>query len=203
VPGPFQTGTDVRAVPEINSPDEIDALWAELTAPPPSIAREKAKRKAKSRANRAKRAARRHTKKQPLRRRKWRKAGPISHARLLELLEYHPAEGRFVFRADRTGGCKAGETAGCPGGRVNLLGRVYPFAKLVHFYQTGRWPGRPRPPTGGRGVYRRTGGPHAKPFAARIRVDGVVRALGTHATEADALATVAAGRATLLGDAKP
>jgi hypothetical protein len=108
--------------------------------------------------------------------------------------------------AYRVGGGKAGETAGCPGGRVNLLGRVYPFARLARFYAAGIWPPRhgPKPPVRCRGVYKRSDGPHAKPGAARIRIDAVVRALGTYASEGEALAAVAATRGTLLGvDGKP
>ena len=78
-----------------------------------------------------------------------------------------------------------------------MRGKAYPLARLVHFYRTGEWPGRHRPPTGGRGVYKRSG-EHAKPWAARIRVDGVVRALGTFETEAAALEAVAKARAELL-----
>ena len=127
---------------------------------------------------------------------------------MLALLEYREAEGRFVWRVDRRGRGKAGEPAGYKStgkgggrvGRVSLLGKVYPFARLVHFYQTGEWPSRPRPPSGGgRGVYLRRERNAAKPWAARMRIDGVVRALGIYATEAEALAAVAAARGTLLG----
>jgi hypothetical protein len=188
----------------VETADDVDRLWAELTAPPPYLAREKAKRS----ANRATRRNRRRTKSFPKRRARWQKAAPITHAELLALLEYRPDEGRFVWRVDRRGRGKAGETAGSisTGGRggghrewrISVRGKVYPFARLVHFYQTGTWPGRHHPPSGGgTGVYRRSG-EHAKPFAARLRVDGIVRALGTYATEEAALAAVAAARKALL-----
>jgi hypothetical protein len=155
-----------------------------------------------------KRRNRRRTKTLPKRRRQWRKAAPITHARLLELLEYRADEGRFVWRVDRRGRGKAGDTAGyeTPGKgghvwRISLNGKVYPLRRLAHFYQTGEWPSRQRPPAHGRGVYRRSKPGLARPFAARIRVDGVVRALGTFETEPAALEAVAEARTALLGEA--
>jgi hypothetical protein len=198
----------MRTIPLIETADDVAGAWVELMAPPPHEAREKAKRRARRSANRAKRREHRHAKGQPQRRARWRKAAPITHAELLALLEYREAEARFVWGVDRRGRGKAGETAGFKtvgkGGRVgwavSVRGKVYTMRALVHFYRHGTWPPKYRPPsTGGRGVYRSK--LHAaRPWAARLYVDGVAHSLGLHETEALALAAVAAARVSLLGD---
>jgi hypothetical protein len=68
----------------------------------------------------------------------------LTHARLLEVMEYTPETGVFhwlVSPGPRTGvGAKAGHKG--PGGRpvVEIDGKLYYLARLAWFYVNGRWP---------------------------------------------------------------
>lgn len=68
----------------------------------------------------------------------------LSHARVLELLEYRPDEGVFRWRVNRRPRVKAGDVAGCDNGNgyvVITIDRHRCYAhRLAWFYVHGEWP---------------------------------------------------------------
>lgn len=71
-------------------------------------------------------------------------AAILTLARLLELLEYFPDTGLFVWRVNRARLAKAGTVAGGLDSygyiRIRIHGRKYRAHRLAWFYMTGKWP---------------------------------------------------------------
>jgi hypothetical protein len=68
----------------------------------------------------------------------------ITHARLLEVLEYNPATGVFVWKKALSRRVKPGDIAGCAAHRgyrlVKVDGVLYLEHRLAWFYMHGEWP---------------------------------------------------------------
>lgn len=69
----------------------------------------------------------------------------VTHARVLELLNYDSDTGRFTWRVDRRGGKRAGDRAGSIDRQTGYLQiridkRLYYGHRLAWFYVTGNWP---------------------------------------------------------------
>lgn len=72
------------------------------------------------------------------------KMSTLTTERLRELLDYCPETGLFRWKADRRGGCKAGDVAGIKHAKgyrfIKIDQNRYSAHRLAWFYVTGRWP---------------------------------------------------------------
>lgn len=69
---------------------------------------------------------------------------PELHHLIIELLEYDPRTGVFLWKKTRGGSAKAGTVAGANSGcgyrTVRVLRKIYKEHRLVWFYVHGQWP---------------------------------------------------------------
>lgn len=68
----------------------------------------------------------------------------ITQERLKELIAYDPEDGSFRWRVNRSGGVRAGDTAGSTNKRglryIDVEGRKYAAHRLAWLFMTGSWP---------------------------------------------------------------
>ena len=152
---------------------------------------------------------------------------PLTQERLLEVLEYYPNTGQFVWINCPRGSIVNGTVAGSisTGGYVSIVidGTHYPAHRLAWLYVTGNWPedlvdhidGNPsnnewrnlRPATKSqngsnffrerKGIRKRAG---RNKWEARIRLDGIEVYLGSFETEREAREAFALASAIHRGD---
>lgn len=69
---------------------------------------------------------------------------PENHFRLLELLDYSPETGLFIWRKTRGGSAHKGTIAGAIDGNgyinIRVLRKTYKAHRLAWFYMHGQWP---------------------------------------------------------------
>lgn len=70
----------------------------------------------------------------------------VTHKRVRELLSYDRETGLLTWRVGRRGIARAGDEAGTPGSRGNIVigidNSIYSAARIVWFYCHGTWPPR-------------------------------------------------------------
>lgn len=74
----------------------------------------------------------------------WDFALPISHSRLLEVLNYDRKTGIFTWKVTTSSKATAGSVAGCPHNhgywRIKIDGEIYLAHRLAWFYCQKKWP---------------------------------------------------------------